>query len=194
MINLNLILFSTGFGDSKVIPNLDQEKFELIIKSSVAYKSPKVAKLWEKCKKSIYQLTERTQSLGLGSKGVTMYFSENCTQDDSDRVKEWMKVKKMDAFLCRTFKTEVDGHKTYEIKLASVEKGEKIGITMPPEEYKGDTFVVTRGDFSNLLAKINLNLAEAKKYAANENQDLMIRNYIESFAEGSLDAHKDASR
>lgn len=183
-----------GFGDSKVIPNLDFDEFESIIKSSNAYKSPKVATLWSKCKNSIYQLTERTQCLGLGNKGVTTYFSENCTQEDSDRVKDWMKMKKMDAFLCRTFKTEENGHKTYEIKLASVEKGEKDGITIPPEEYKGDTFVVTRGDFSSLLAKININLEEAKKYAANKNQDLMIQNYIESFADGNLDAHKDASR
>lgn len=193
-INLKFIFLSKGFGDSKIIPNLDPDKFELIIKSSNAYKSQKVAKLWAKCKNSIYHLNERTQSLGLADKGVTMYFSENCTQEDSDRVKEWMKMKKMDAFLCRTFKTEVNGRKMYEIKLASVENGEKIGITMPPEDYKGDTFIVTRGDFSKLLAKINQNLAEAKKFAANENQELMIQHYIESFAEGDLDAHKDASR
>lgn len=123
-----------------------------------------------------------------------MYFSENCTQEDSDRIKEWMKLKKMDAYLCRTFKTEDNGHNTYEIKLASVERGTKDGITMAPEEYKGDTFVVTRGDFSGLLAKINSNLADAKKYAANGNQDKMIQHYIESFAEGNLEAHKDATR
>lgn len=166
----------------------------MIIKSSRAYKSKEVANLWSKCKNSIYILTQRTQNLGIGEEGITSYFSENCTQDDLDRVKEWMKLKKMDAYLCRTFKTEKNGHKTYEIILASVEKGEKEGITMPPEEYNGDTFIVTRGDFSGLLDQINKNLVEAKKYAANENQEQMIDYYIKSFAEGNLEAHKDGSR
>lgn len=166
----------------------------MIIKSSRAYKSKEVANLWSKCKNSIYKLTQRTQNLGIGDEGITTYFSENCSQEDLDRVKEWMKLKKMDAFLCRTFKTEENGHKTYEIKLASVEKGEKEGITMSKEEYKGDSFIVTRGDFSALLDHINKNLVEAKKYAANENQQQMIDYYVKSFAEGDLDAHKDASR
>lgn len=142
----------------------------------------------------IYQLDGRRRNLGIGKEGVTTYFSENCTQEDSDRVKDWMKSKKMDAFLCRTFKTEENDHKTYEIKLASVEKGEKVGITMKPETYKGDTFVVTRGDFSTLLDRINKNLAEAKKFAANDNQHQMIQYYIKSFTEGDLEAHKDGSR
>lgn len=186
--------FLTGSGDSKIIPNLDIDKFELIIKSSRAYKSKELVDLWLKCKKPIYHLTERTRNLGFGNVGVTMYFSENCTPQDSDRVKEWMKIKQIYGIDCRTFKTEFDGHTTFDIKFASVESGEKDGITMPPEEYKGNTFIVTRGDYSSILATINSNLASAKLYAANENQQQMIQHYIKSFAEGDLNAHKDASR
>lgn len=183
-----------GSGNSKIIPNLDVNQFEVIVKSSRAYSLPAVASLWAKCKKSIYHLTARTRNLGLGEDGVTMYYSENCTQQDSDRVKEWMKSKQMDAYICRTFKTEDNGKRTYEIKLASINQGKKDGITEEPKPYKDDVFVVTRGDFSGLLAPINLNLELAKKYAANENQAKMIENYIISFAEGDLNAHKDASR
>lgn len=181
-------------GGTKIIPNLDVEKFDVIIKSSRAYKSQALDDLWAKCRKPIFHLTERTQSFGLGEKGVTTFFSDNCTQEDSDLVTEWLKFKKMDAYLCRTFKTVADGHKTFEIKLASVEQGDKDGITATPEQYKGSTFVVTRGDFSRFLSIINSNLALAKKYAANENQERMIEYYIESFNEGNLEAHKEGAR
>lgn len=183
-------------GDTKFVPNLNAEQFDVIVKASRAYKlhTDAINKLWSKSKKPIFDLTDRTKSLGLGDNGITTYFSDNCTQEDSDCVNEWLKLKKMDAYICRTFKTEVNGIKTYEIKLASVEQGEHKGITTPPEEYKGNQFVVTRGDYSSLLALVNSNLKMAKKYAANENQSQMIENYITSFGEGSLDAHKEGSR
>lgn len=181
-------------GGTKIVPNLDIEQFDVIIKSSLAYKSHTITDLWSKCRKPIYHLTKRTQNLGLGEKGVTTFFSDNCTDEDSDLVTEWLKLKKMDAYLCRTFKTETDGRKTFEIKLASVEQGDKDGITAPPEQYKGSTFVVTRGDFSPFLSIINSNLAFAKKYAANKNQERMIEYYIKSFNEGNLDAHKEGAR
>lgn len=183
-------------GDTKFVPNLDADQFDVIIKSSRAFKTKTdiVSNLWNKCKEPIFYLNDRTKSLGLGDKGITTYFSDNCTSEDSDRVNEWLKLKKLDAYICRTFKTEINGHTTYDIKLASVEQGESDGITIPAEEYKGNTFVVTRGDYSRLLALVNSNLAIAKKYAANDNQIQMIDQYIKSFAEGSLEAHKEGSR
>lgn len=187
---------SLGMGDTKFVPNLEADQFDVIIKSSRAFKTQTdvISKLWDKCKEPIYYLTDRTKSLGLYDKGITTYFSDNCTPEDSDRVNEWLKLKKLDAYICRTFKTEVNGRTTYDIKLASVEQGESDGITIPAEDYKGNTFVVTRGDYSRLLALVNTNLALAKKYAANDNQTQMIDQYIKSFAEGSLEAHKEGSR
>lgn len=183
-------------GDTKIVPNLSAETYEVIVKASRAFKlhTDTVNNLWSKTKKPIFHLTDRTKSLGLGENGITTYFSDNCTQEDSDCVNEWLKLKKMDAYICRTFKTEVNGVKTYEIKLASAEQGEHKGITIPVEEYKGNKFVVTRGDYSSLMALVNSNLKLAKKYAANDNQSQMIENYITSFGEGSLDAHKEGSR
>lgn len=186
----------TGMGDTKFIPNLSVDTFDVIIKASRANKlqADSISKLWSKSKHPIYNLTDRTKSLGLGENGITTYFSDNCTQEDSDRVNEWLKLKKMDAYICRTFKTEENGVKTYDIKLAAVETGDHKSITIPPEEYNGNRFTVTRGDYASLLALVNLNLGHAKKYAANENQVRMIENYITSFDDGNLDAHKEGSR
>lgn len=185
-----------GMGDTKFVPNLHADQFEIIVKSSQAYKQQFdiISDLWSKCRKPIYHLTERTKCIGLANNGITTYFSDNCTKEDSDRVTEWLQSKKIIAYNCRTFKTEVGGSVTYEIKLASSEQGDKDYITMPPEEYKGAKFVVTRGDYASILSMVNKYLAEAKKYAANDNQANMIEHYIKSFAEGNINEHKEGTR
>lgn len=143
----------------------------------------------------IFSLTDKNKALGLKGEGITTYFSSNCTKEDADLVAEWLKIKKIEAYICRTFKTfDANGKASYEIRLASAEKGDALGITFPAEEYKGSTFSVTRGDYSELLKKVSSALTEAEKFAANENQRNMLKNYIASFTRGSLDAHKEGSR
>uniref|UniRef100_A0A336MZJ3 CSON011129 protein n=1 Tax=Culicoides sonorensis TaxID=179676 RepID=A0A336MZJ3_CULSO len=96
-----------GFGDSKILPNLSEEKFELMIKSSKAYQDDpkKIETLLEKVKKAIFSLTDREKMLGFKDGGITTYFSSNCTQEDADLVDEYLKSKKREAWNCRTFKT-----------------------------------------------------------------------------------------
>ncbi|XP_055528976.1 dipeptidyl peptidase 3-like [Wyeomyia smithii] len=185
-----------GMGDSKIVPNLEEDKFELIVKNSKAFKTdePTVGRLWNQTKKPIFLLSERTKTLGLCDKGVTTYFSSNVTREDTELISEWMKANKFEAYICRTFKTLEDGKTVYNIKLASAETGDKDGLTKPPVEYKGCVFKITRGDYNELMQKVVDYLKEANEHSANDNQKEMINNYIESFAEGSLDAHKTGSR
>lgn len=186
-----------GMGDVKFVPNLDQVKFEAILKASKVYETQNdvIEGLWTKCAKAIFNLTDQTKCLGFNGQGVTTYFSDNCTKEDSVLVNEWLKSKKIEGYIARTFK-EVDasGQTTYEIKIASVKHGNQPGITAEPETYKGVVFKITRGDYSKLLQLVNSSLAEALKYAANDNESKAINKYIESFLEGDLEAHKDATR
>ncbi|XP_046658495.1 dipeptidyl peptidase 3-like isoform X1 [Homalodisca vitripennis] len=59
-----------GFGDSKIIPGLPQEKLEEIVQVSGAYsKQPKLFKsLWDNCKSGIYSLNDKDRSLGFWDK------------------------------------------------------------------------------------------------------------------------------
>ncbi|XP_055586948.1 dipeptidyl peptidase 3 [Uranotaenia lowii] len=185
-----------GMGDSKIVPNLEEDKFELIVKSSKAFKTDEasIGKLWQQTKVPIFLLTERTKTLGLCDQGITTYFSSNVTREDTELISEWMKENKFEAYICRTFKTEEDGKTVYNIKLASAEVGDKEGLTKDAVEYKGALFKITRGDYRELMQKVADALTLANKHSANDNQKQMIEAYVQSFAEGSLDAHKTGSR
>lgn len=183
-------------GDSKFVPDLDEDKFHVIIAKSKAFaeNSSVIESLWNRTKTLIYLLNDRTKLMGLSDTGITTYFSGNCTKEDSALVNEWLKQKKLEAYNCRTFKTIENGKTTFDVKFASVDVGSKTGVTIDKEDFEGVDFMATRGDYSKLLAIVNENLELAKEYAANENQIKMIEEYIRSFKEGSLDAHKDGSR
>lgn len=193
-----------SFGDSKIIPNLPKDKFEIIVKSSKAYedKSNKLDDIWSKMNKMLYSLDGKLKSLGLGDKGITTYFSSNCTEDDVHIVKEFMQSNKLEAYNNRCFKTTEkygesnnETRDVYEIRLASLEdSNDNDNITMPEVIFEGAKFKVTRGDYSKLFISMIDNFQKAIKYAANDNEKFMIEKYIKHFKNGSLEDHKDAMR
>lgn len=179
------------------MPGLDQVKFYEIIKNSKFYaQNPtKTEKLWNEAKTSIYLLNDSNKSLGLKGQGITTYFSGNCTKEDASLVTEWMKMKKFEAYISRTFKTvDENGKALYEIRLASSETGDKDGITLPEENYNGAAFKITRGDYSEILPFVISYLNNACNFVANDGQKKMLENISKSFKEGDLSAHKEGSK
>ncbi|OXU25304.1 hypothetical protein TSAR_002130 [Trichomalopsis sarcophagae] len=188
-----------SFGDSKIIPNLPKDKFETIVKNSKAYKedASSLQSLWDKVKDAAYSLDGKVKSLGLGDKGITTYFSANCTEDDAALVNEYMQAKRLESYNARCFKTDVKGDNfkcKYEIRLASTETSDDPKITLPEEVFKEAKFKITRGDYDLLLLSVVENLKKAKEHAANETEVNMISKYIEHFVTGSLEEHKNGSR
>lgn len=186
-----------GFGDSKFVPALSADKFELILKHTKAYQEnpAEIDRLWNLAKDSIYSLNDGNKSLGMKGEGITTYFSSNCTRTDAEIVTEWMKTKKFEAYMTRTFKTiDENGKNCYEIRLASAELGEASGITIPKEEYKNCNFEVIRGDYHEILPFSIKYLSEASKHSANEGQKEMLQFYSKSFLTGDLNLHKKGSR
>lgn len=185
-----------GFGDSKIVPNLPKERLEEIVLTSAAYKAdPTVIQaLWSACADSIYSLEPLQQHLGFSDKGITTYFTPNCTLKDSELVGNFMKKYNLEGYNNRLFKYEDGSSTTYEIRMASVlEKHESEPFLMSDTTYEGCTFRVTRGDYSGLLDLVCHNLEKAKEYASNDLETKMLEQYIKSFRTGSLDAHKSGS-
>lgn len=185
-----------GMGDSKIVPNLSADYFKKIIRLSKAYREneEKLEDLLSRVIRPIYELKPSNLVFGFPPSGITTYWSDNCTEADAEIVNKWLTYKQIEPYMSRVFKVVKGDKVAYEIRVASVKIDECPGITIPEEKYEGNYFRVTRGDYSELLSLVAKNLEKAKQYAANENQEAMIKHYIESFREGSLDAHKDGSR
>lgn len=189
-------------GDTKIIPNFPQNAFETIVKASKAYKNnPKeIQDIWNNISNAAYSLDGKLTSLGLGDKGITTYFSANCTKDDADRVNAFMQHKGLESCNARCFKTVVrdpasnNNVNVYEIKLASVETSDDATVTLPEETYDNAKFKITKGDYSKLMVPVVENLKRAKEYASNQIEKDMLDKYIDHFRTGSLDDHKDGSR
>nr|KAG5693940.1 hypothetical protein BaRGS_008209 [Batillaria attramentaria] len=199
-----------SFGDSKFIPNLPQNKVEIIVlNSAAAVADPgNMSKLWNAVKDKMFSLTDREKELGLGEKGTSTYYSSNCDVRDAELAQEFLVSMDLSPYNTRIFKTEdpTTHMPTYEIRLASVltQDGEIPGMEgkkilgshkFTPKDVVGPiTFNVTRGDYSKLLEVVVQNLEQAAKHAANDNERQMLGEYVKCFQTGSIPAHKDGSR
>ncbi|XP_012231066.1 dipeptidyl peptidase 3 isoform X2 [Linepithema humile] len=191
-----------AMGDTKIIPLLPKNAFETIMKASKAYKDnpTEIKNLWDNISNALYSLDGKLKSLGLGDKGITTYFSANCTKEDADRVNAFMEYKGLESYNARCFKTTVHNPENnsnidvYEIRLASLETSDDPKITSSEETYKDAKFKITRGDYSKLMVPVVENLQKAKEYASNQTEKDMLDKYIDHFRTGSLDDHRNGSR
>ncbi|XP_072870486.1 dipeptidyl peptidase 3 isoform X4 [Chlorocebus sabaeus] len=191
-----------SFGDTKFVPNLPKEKLEqVILGSEAAQQHPEeVRGLWQTCGELMFSLEPRLRHLGLGKEGITTYFSGNCTMEDAKLAQDFLDSQNLSAYNTRLFK-EVDGEGKphYEVRLASVLGSEpsldsEMTSKLKSYEFRGSPFQVTRGDYAPILQKVVEQLEKAKVYAANGHQGQMLAQYIESFTQGSIEAHKRGSR
>lgn len=138
-------MFLKGFGDLKIIPGIEQEKLEGILKLSPAWNQ--VQNLWTTLKDDIYDLSNGKTCLGFRPHGITTYLSSNMSTEDCKTVQEYMSKTNLGYYNTRAFKSLENGKVCYEIRLASEEKG-----VIKEEEVNGVVFKVTKGDYSPIMA------------------------------------------
>jgi dipeptidyl-peptidase-3 len=87
-----------GYGDTKIVPDLELKHFEAIVHGSEAFKNDPITlhNLWNSVKGSMFNLEDKYKQLGLGDEGVTTYFTPNCNQEDAELVNRYMKSKNIE--------------------------------------------------------------------------------------------------
>ena len=87
-----------GYGDTKIVPDLELKHFEAIVHGSEAFKNDPITlhNLWNSVKGPMFNLEDKYKQLGLGDKGVTTYFTPNCNQEDAELVNRYMKSKNIE--------------------------------------------------------------------------------------------------
>jgi len=184
-----------SFGDTKFVPMLPPDRFQLLMLASRA-DAAAVKALWEECHERMYSLPPRQRQLGLGAAaGVSTYFSANCEESDADIGNRFLDSLGLSAYNTRLFKGD-DGSYTVRIASATVSSqgGDPVAQLCREHSFEGHPFVVQRGDYAPLMARIVAGIREAEAHASNEEQLAMLKCYAESFELGSIDEHKNGSR
>ncbi|KAH9180540.1 aflatoxin-detoxifizyme [Lactarius sanguifluus] len=180
-----------SFGFTKFVPRVPQDKFTAVIENSP--NAANAVPLWNELKEHIYAL-EPEASLFIGKSELgqvsNYYLGDTITDDEVAAVQTAAENIGVDILNTRVQK---NGPKDFVLLVASADtqpdalhdlslNGGRVKLT------------VKYGDFSGPLSRVVKALAEAKKYAANDNQKAMIGDYIASFQSGSIEKHKQGSR
>lgn len=177
-----------GSGDQKFVPNVSPQCLAKLAASSVTLK---------KLHDEIAEPMLSTPPFSLGYPGhltQSAYYPGPCiiSQDEIAVVSQALEDCSIFPENTRIRKVESNGISVFEVLQASIEKDE-IVQEFRLRDSKGVARLI-RQDHSKELAQICSSLAEASKYAANENQKTFIAQYIESFRTGSLHAYRDSQR
>ncbi|GAA5867247.1 hypothetical protein JCM8547_003134 [Rhodosporidiobolus lusitaniae] len=182
-----------SFGATKFVPRAPESAFEAVVKASE--RSSVALPLWEELKNEIYSLTpEAANSIGFPDKGHISSYYPSHPAPTEEQINEVQAL------------ADAAGVSTLNTRLARVSDSELVllvaSVSSLPKSYPkslksdklGFEVRIEAGDYKDALAKVNVELSEAKKYARDENQANMLVDYVESFETGSVDAHKDGSR
>ncbi|EPQ58127.1 aflatoxin-detoxifizyme [Gloeophyllum trabeum ATCC 11539] len=186
----NLVNYKS-FGFTKIIPRIPQEKFAQAVSASA--NSANALGLWDQLKEHIYA-TAPEASLSVGKPILghvsNYYLGQPVTDDEVAAVQAAAETLGVDVLNTRIKKSSATSF-TLLVASASAQPSTTHPLALPSAP--GAQLTIAYGDFAGPLAKAVAALTEAKKYAANENQERMLEGYAESFRTGSVSAHKKAS-
>ncbi|KAF3084173.1 hypothetical protein TWF102_005490 [Orbilia oligospora] len=174
-----------SFGDQKFVPRIPEETF-----TKIASITPEAAKLWEGIKKQVYQISpEGITLLGYPPDHMSAYYPDSpaITQADIEACGETF-VKNGVLVEHTRLKQLDDG--SFDMLVAS----EKVGEGSVYETKDGRKIRTVYGDHSKEMKVMADELDGAKKAALNDTQEKMMEEYVKSFREGSLEAHKESQR
>lgn len=178
----------TSFGHTKILPEIDKEKFEAVLNVTG---SERVDGIWSKIGEIVYDESPQTKTLDFSDKGgVTTYYSKNIVSDDALFVKEFLMAKNLTDVHVNSRLCKVGD--TFEVRVAS-EKNQYLSYA-GEYTYKDKIIKIVNGDYSIFMKRIVDNLTRALPYCANSNQEKMIIHYVKHFLNGDIDEHKNSQK
>lgn len=182
-----------SFGDSKFVPRLDPAKLK-----ALSLVSPATQSLHEKFQDAIYAGNDLARlHLGYPSAGhVSTYYpdSPDIKQEEITSVSDFLEEKRLLPENTRIRKTQ----NGYQVLVASAQDDPSADDRdLEQSEWKlpdGSEVKLVFGDHAKEMTTITHHISEAKKYAANETEVMMLVEYAKSFATGSLEHYKESQR
>jgi dipeptidyl-peptidase-3 len=185
---LRYLRLAQGSGDQKFVPSIPSAALAQLSK-----KSPKLEELYERISDAM--ITVPPYGLGFPSNTAqSAYYpgDSTITQSEIEAISRLLEEHSIFPENTRIRKVRRSETSTYEVLQASVVQDTEPAVFELPA--LGATIKVKGGDHSEDLAKICASLFEAKKYAANETQELFLSQYIESFRTGDLEVYRNSQR
>ncbi|KAF3901415.1 hypothetical protein AA313_de0209754 [Arthrobotrys entomopaga] len=174
-----------SFGDQKFVPRISKEVF-----GKIAGVTDVSKKIWEEWGEKVYQISpEGITLLGYPPDHMSNYYpdSPDITKADIEACGEVFVKNGVLVEHTRLRKLK-DGN--FEMLVAS----EKTGEGESYELKDGRKIRTVYGDHKVEMARMAAAMDKARENALNETQEKMMKEYVTSFSEGSLEAHKESQR
>ncbi|KAF3910191.1 hypothetical protein ABW21_db0201295 [Orbilia brochopaga] len=174
-----------SFGDKKFVPRIHHDVF-----AKIAAVTPPSKAIYERIKDAVYQVEpEGITLLGYPPDHMSAYYpdSPSITKDDITACGDTF-VKNGVLVEHTRLKQLKDG--SFEMLVASEKTGEGQSYTTAD----GRKITTVYGDHAKEMKVMADELEQARKNALNGTQGSMMEEYVKSFREGSLEAHKESQR
>jgi dipeptidyl-peptidase-3 len=178
--------FYSNFGNytpakNKIIPNLPRQDFEVILKLSDA--KEQIMPIWEIISYIIYDNGENVIHINLEEKnGKNIYYFGAYTKEKIQKADEILK--KNNYSLLNTRLYMLNQSKTVAL-FGSIEEKQ---INLDNEN------ILYYGEYSSFLKRINEYLEKAEKHIVEENEKLIISDYMNFFKTGDINLHREAQK
>jgi len=178
-----------SFGDSKFVPRFPLELFEKLADASDKHFDDGVScsALLHKVRFPLYALPKEQRCLAIPPDGISAYYSPDIRTADIQLVNDFLTEQKLNPYNQRLFKVN-EKHFTVCVASASTKRESET------HAFRDCVIDVEYGDFSEPLTKVVHHLREARKFAANDNQRLMLDAYIRYLEDGDVEQHRQSQR
>ncbi len=168
------------YGNEKFIPKLSSKRFQDILK--ISNKFSEINFLWS-CIEGIVYDCQKSNSINLDDKYKnSSFYLGDIKENQINYIDKILKENQISLLNTRLLSLT---HNKFVVLISSVDEIQK-KLT--------NDIILYYGEFSSFLRKINENLENAKNFCSNENEENILRNYIDFFNTGDMEKHKESQR